>query len=175
MRLGRTVTVGIGMLLWAGAASAQATGFRADVLRDVQGIESKYLALAEALPAANMTWRPGEGVRSVSEVLMHVAGANYMLTSFIGVNPPADVPPREAETTWTDPAQIVPALKGSFAHLRTAIENTPDADLDKAIKMFGQDHTVRSALLLMDNHLHEHLGQLIAYARSNGVAPPWSN
>jgi uncharacterized damage-inducible protein DinB len=175
MRLGRAFTVGAGLLLWAGAASAQATGFRADVLRDVQSIENKYVALAEALPAANMTWRPAEGVRSVSEVLMHVAGANYMLTNFIGVAPPADAPPREAETTWTDPAQVVPALKGSFAHLRAAIEKTPDADLDKAVKMFGQDHTVRSALLLMDNHLHEHLGQLIAYARSNGVAPPWSN
>jgi uncharacterized damage-inducible protein DinB len=175
MKLGRAITFGAGLLLWAGAASAQATGFRADVLRDVQSIESKYVALAEAMPAANMTWRPAEGVRSVSEVLMHVAGANYMLTNFIGVAPPADVPPREAETTWTDPAQVVSALKGSFAHLRAAIEKTPDADLEKPVKMFGQDHTVRSALLLMDNHLHEHLGQLIAYARSNGVAPPWSN
>jgi uncharacterized damage-inducible protein DinB len=166
---------GAGVLLWAGAASAQCGGgFRADVLADVDAIESKYVALAEAMPAEKMTWRPAEGVRSVSEVLMHIAGANYMMPNFIGVAPPADAPPRDAEKTWTTREQIVPALKASFAHLRSAIEKTPDADLDKEVAMFGQQRAVRAAILLMDNHLHEHLGQLIAYARSNGTVPPWS-
>ncbi|HSJ15531.1 MAG TPA: DinB family protein [Longimicrobiales bacterium] len=174
MKAGRALTVGAGLLLWAGAASAQASGFRADVLKDVTAIEAKYVALAEAMPETLMSWRPADGVRSTSEVLMHVALANFMLTNFIGVAPPADMPPRAAETEWTDRARVMPALKASFAHLRAAVEATPDADLDRAIKMFGQDHTVRSAVLLMDNHLHEHLGQLIAYARGNAVVPPWS-
>jgi uncharacterized damage-inducible protein DinB len=174
MQLSRALVAGAGLLLWAGTASAQTTGFRAAVLQDVSNIEGKYVALAEAMPASAMTWRPGEGVRSVSEVLMHVAGANFMLTNFIGVAPPDNTPPRDAETTWVDQERVLPALKASFAHLRAAIEQTPDADLQKPIKMFGQDHTIESALLLMDNHLHEHLGQLIAYARSNDITPPWS-
>ena len=125
------------------------------------------------MPQEKYAWRPVTGVRSVSEVFVHIAGANYMLPSFTGVKPPAGIS-RDMEKTVTDKAKVVELLKQSFEHIRGAATGVADADLDKEIKMFGRPFTVRSAYFLMANHMHEHLGQAIAYARTNGVVPPWS-
>lgn len=78
------------------------------------------------------------------------------------------------EKKVVDKAQVVDALKKSIAHLRSSIEATPDADLDQKVKLFGRDMSKRAVYILLAGHIHEHLGQSIAYARSNGVTPPWS-
>jgi uncharacterized damage-inducible protein DinB len=163
------------LVLAAASAPAQAptTGFRADFLFQQNGVEKEILGLAEATPAEKFSWRPAEGVRSVSEVYMHLVGANYMLPSFAGVKMPEGIT-RDMEKTVTEKAAVIEALKKSFAHLRAAIAGTADADLDKPLKFFGMDSTVRGLYLVVANHEHEHLGQSIAYARMNGIVPPWT-
>ena len=159
----------------ASAATAQAPlkGFRGDFLAQQDGVEKEILGLAEATPADKFAWRPAEGVRSISEVYMHLAFANYLLPGFVGAKTPDGIT-GGTEKTVTDKAAVIDALKKSFAHLRAAVAATPDADLGKAVKFFGRDSTVGGILLAAANHEHEHLGQSIAYARMNGIVPPWS-
>lgn len=147
------------------------TGVRAELLHDLDDMQKKILSLASAMPAEKYYWRPVIGVRSVSEVYMHMAGGNYTLVSFVGDKPMLDT--RSYERV-TEKPRVVEELRRSFDYLRSAIVNTSDAELDKPIRMFGNDSTERAAFMMALNHLHEHLGQSVAYARMNGVVPPWS-
>ena len=158
----------------ASAATAQTPtkGFRAEFLMQQDGVEKELLGLAEATPATFFAWRPAEGVRSVSEVFVHVAGGNYLFLGFAGVKVPDGSSPSEKNVT--DKAAVIEAMKKSFAALRAGVASISDADLDKPVKMFGHDTTVRGVLLVAATHEHEHLGQSIAYARMNGIVPPWT-
>lgn len=165
-----------GMLLLAGSAFAQetpSTGFRAEYLKQLDDVGNKLIELAEAVPAEKYNWRPGEGVRSISEVFVHVASGNYFLMKFIGVQAPPDFS-REMEKTITGKEQVIAAMKKSMEHLRQAVIKTSDADLEKTVELFGQNTTYRDVFFTAAMHLHEHLGQSIAYARVNGIVPPWS-
>jgi len=153
------------------AAAAPLKGIRGEILAQLDDAAGKIEQLAEAIPQDKLSWRPGPGVRSVGEVLMHVTGGNYYVPTFAGVKAPADAPQGE---NVSDRATAVQHMKRSFDHVRAAIRNTSDADLDKPTTLFGQQTTYRGVFLLTVTHAHEHLGQLIAYARSNGVTPPWS-
>jgi uncharacterized damage-inducible protein DinB len=157
----------------AAAPAAPASGFRAEFLRQQDGVEKEILGLAEATPAEKYGWRPGLGVRSISEVYMHIVGGNYLLGGFAGITAPAGLD-KEMEKNVTEKAKVIDELKKSFAHLRAGVAATPDADLDKTVKFFGRDTTVRGVLFSAANHEHEHLGQSIAYARMNGIVPPWT-
>jgi uncharacterized damage-inducible protein DinB len=158
--------------LSAQPAPVKVPGFRGLFLDQLKDVESKVVSLAQAVPQEKYSWRPADGVRSVAEVYTHIASANYFLPTFVGVKPPATFSPAIAKET--DKAKVVDALKGSFEHMRQVVLNMPDADLDKPVKLFGQDTTYEGVLFLIANHMHEHLGQSIAYARTNGVVPPWS-
>lgn len=146
------------------------TGFRAEFFANLDEVEEKIMELAETTPADKFTWRPMPDVRSVSEVYMHVAGGNYFLATFLGV--PAPNRNLDFEKTVTKKADVVAELKRSFEHLRAAASRTED--LEKQVKMFGSTTTNRGVMMRMLSHLHEHLGQSIAYGRMNGVVPPWS-
>jgi uncharacterized damage-inducible protein DinB len=147
------------------------TGVRAELLHDLDDMQKKILSLAMAIPAEKYSWRPARGVRSVSEVYMHIAGGNYTLVSFVGDKSMVDTRSFERITEKT---RVLEELRRSFDYLRDSIAGTSDADLDKPIRMFGNDSTERAAFMMALNHLHEHLGQSVAYARMNGVVPPWS-
>jgi len=149
------------------------SGFRGEFLKQLDDVEKKCVSLAEATPEAKYAWRPAAGVRSIGEVFVHIAGANYMFTRFIGAKMPEGLDPN-MEKTVTKKADITELLKKSFAHARQAVSNMPDADLEKQVKMFGNMVSERQALFVMANHMHEHLGQSIAYARMNGITPPWT-
>jgi len=153
------------------AAQAAPKGVRGDMLAQLDDAAGKLEQLAGAIPEDKLSWRPAQGVRSVGEVIMHVTGGNYFLPTFAGVKAPADAPKGE---NATNRAEAIAQMKRSFDHVRTAIRNTSDADLDKPTTMFGQQTTYRNVWMTTVSHVHEHLGQLIAYARSNGVTPPWS-
>jgi len=153
---------------------AGGSAIKAEVIRQIDDAEKKILQLAEATPAEKFTWRPAEKIRSTGEVFMHVAGANYFLPTLWGGKMPEGVNPREFDKSAGDKAKVIDLLKKSFAHARESIKAASDADLDKTVKIFGQDGTVREVVLLIATHAHEHLGQSIAYARMNGVTPPWS-
>lgn len=152
-------------------ASKMPGGVKGEVLNELGGLEKKYVGLAEAIPADKYGWRPGEGVRSVSETFMHVAIANYRLPSFIGAKAPDSLP---GEKAVTDKAEVVKHLKGSFEFIKDAVMKMSEDDIEKTASMFGRDRTYREIGFFMAGHCHEHLGQLIAYARMNGVTPPWS-
>ncbi len=153
---------------------AQVSGLRGDLIADLNESEDKILQLAQAIPQEKYGWSPEEGVRSTGEVLAHIAAANYYLLSLAGVKPPEGVDPMSFEKKLTTRDDLVAALKKSFDWTRKVITDMPDSALEDKVSMFGHDTTKRGALLALTGHSHEHLGQLIAYARSNGVTPPWS-
>ena len=157
-----------------GSLSAQhPTGIRGEVLEQFNEAANKLVQLAEAIPQTKYTWRPMDGVRSVSEVFLHVAGSDEYQLAAVGVKA-AVAGENDLEHSTTDKAQIVARLKQSNDRVRAAILAMSDADLEKPTKQFGMDMTYRGAILLLETHAHEHLGQMIAYARTNGVVPPWS-
>jgi len=156
------------------AGSASAAGFRAEYAAEVESVGQKLVDLAQAMPADKYGWRPAAGVRSVGEVYMHVVAGNSMLPSFLGWKR-MDGVTRDSEKTITDKAQIVELLKKSIANAKAAGLAVSEADLDRKVKTFGdQEMTERQVLMRILVHMHEHLGQSIAYARMNGVTPPWS-
>ena len=155
------------------APAAPATGFRADFLADWDEMAKNAVRLAEAMPAEKYTWRP-EGARSVSEIYLHIASGNFGFMRLLGAQPPASIDPRTLEKSTTEKAKVVEILKQSFDHVRQTVLNTSDTDLDKPVKLFGQPSTIRNVLYIVGTHQHEHFGLTIAYARINGVVPPWT-
>src|SRR5215204_768610 len=119
-------------------AFAQSKGVQSDILANLEATQKKLVSLAEAIPAEKYTWRPAEGVRSISEVFMHIAGANYMIPAGLGVKPPAGLTP-DMEKTVTDKAKVVEHLKQSFDHAKKVLEGVDD--LSKPTKLFGRDNT----------------------------------
>lgn len=150
------------------------TGYRAEVLAEVRIQEDKFSRLAQAIPADKYTWRPSADTRSIAEVFLHVCAANYNLPKLIGTPSPAGIDIKTLEKSTTDKTKIVEMLADSFKHSRDAIMKMSDADLDKSMDWFGGKNTERGILLFMVRHTAEHLGQSIAYARSVGVVPPWT-
>jgi uncharacterized damage-inducible protein DinB len=150
------------------------TGYRSEVLAIVMIQGDEFTRLAEAIPAEKYTWRPAPGVKSVAEVLLHAASANYNMYKSVGMPPPPGLDVAGLETSTTDKAKIIGILIDSYAHARKAITNVPDADLEKTMDWSGGKITERGVLLFIVPHIAEHLGQLIAYARVLGVVPPWT-
>ena len=162
------------LLVGAGAAQAQQApaGVQGEMLFWFDDAANKIVQLAEAIPPEKYAWRPADGVRSVAEVIGHVSGGNYFLMGMAGAPAPAGTP-RNLEQI-TAKAEALSALRQSIEHVRGAMRGLTAADLDAPATIFGRQSTKRDACLLVVVHAHEHLGQLIAYARSNGITPPWS-
>lgn len=150
------------------------TGYRAEVMAEVMIQEDKLTRLAQAIPAEKYTWRPAEDTRSFAEVFLHISAANYNLYKLVGTPPPTGIDLKNLEKSTTDKAKIVGTLKDSFAHAKQAIRSMSDADLEKSMDWFGGKNTERGILLFIVRHTAEHLGQLIAYTRSIGIVPPWT-
>src|ERR1051326_2797715 len=120
-------------------------GFRGDFLNQMKDAESKLMDLAQAMPDSSYGWRPMEGVRSVSEVYIHIAGANYLFPRFFGVKPPAGLE-KDAEKTITEKSKVIDYMKKSFDHIRQAVLATSDDSLNNPTKMFGEETTYRGAI-----------------------------
>lgn len=154
------------------------TGFRGDYLLALDRVEKEIVSLEQAMPQAKMTWRPAKGVRSVAEVYLHIAGGIYFFMGALGHDAPADVQALMKAKTWdsqTNKDEIKTILTNAFAFLRKSLADTSDADFDKTVKMpFGGEWSTRLVFMAVLGHCREHLGQSIAYARTNGVVPPWS-
>jgi uncharacterized damage-inducible protein DinB len=154
--------------------SAPTSGYRAEFLRGLDDWGKKLVDLAEAMPADKYAWRPGEGVRSVGEVYIHVAQANFGLPRIWGAPAAAGVDLKALSSQAGDKAKVVDTLRKSIDRVRLAVLATPDGDLDRKIRIRDHDGTVREMMSLIGQHMNEHLGQSIAYARMNGVVPPWT-
>jgi hypothetical protein len=156
-------------------------GVMGDLLNDAAGVEKKVLALANAVPESAYSWKPDPAVRSTGEVFQHIAADNYFLPALLDKAAPKETGiTREYATVAAfekrpmNKAAVIAELEKSFAFLRTSMTSTTDAQLNTPVEMFGQKSTTRAVWISTVTHLHEHLGQLIAYARSNKIAPPWS-
>jgi len=156
------------------ASATPTSGFRAEFLEEVTYYEQRYTRLADAMPGEKYTWRPTEGVRSVGEVFTHIISANYGIARALGTAPPAGFDPKAIKALSADKPKVLQALKDSFAHFRHAIIALNEADADKPQKMFNRSTTLRGSFVAITGHFGEHLGQSIAYARVNGVVPPWT-
>lgn len=128
---------------------------------------------AEAIPGDKYAWRPEDSVRSISEVFVHIAGANYFMLSFVGAALPEGFS-RDAEKTVTGKAEIAEFLTKSFTDASSFVSSLSDEELNDEVELPFGKFTKRQVLFIVANHIHEHLGQAIAYSRSNGIKPPWS-
>ena len=136
-------------------------------------VSQQLIALAEATPADKFAWRPAPGVRSTSEVYMHIVDANFYLLSVTGPKMPADLK-EDSDKTVTSKAEVIAWLKRSLEAVKKAhLAETPK-DLARKVRIEDRDATVDGMYLRIIIHANEHMGQLVAYARMTGVVPPWS-
>lgn len=135
---------------------------------EVGMLSNKFTGLARVM-AGKYDWKPGQGVRSVGDVFNLIVRENGMLVSTLTGAASAGRP-----APITDPEKLQEALKTSYDNLQQTISGLSDSDLKATIKLFGRDMTKESAVRMLLGDQHEHLGQSIAYARVNGVVPPWS-
>ena len=148
---------------------------KAQALFDLQDLHKKMVALAQAIPADKYTWRPGPGVRSIGEVFLHVTAANHNIPAMMtGVTADTAFKAKGFETSTTDKAEIIEQLDKSFAFAEAAIQGMTNADFARPEKKLGPDANSGDVVYLLVTHAHEHFGQSIAYARVNGVVPPWT-
>ena len=136
-------------------------------------VSQQLIALAEATPAEKYSWRPAPGVRSTSEVYMHIAIANFYLLSVTGPKMPADLNAK-MEKTVASKEEVIAWLKRSLEAVKTARAVVTPKDLERKVKIADRDATVDGMYLRIIVHANEHMGQLVAYARMTGVVPPWS-
>lgn len=155
--------------------SGEMTTFQKSFLAYYTSETDKLVDLAEAFPEDGMEWRPAEGIRSVREAILHIAGGNYFIGGRIGAEVPEGLNPRQFDKTITTKADTIKTLKDSIAFVKKAVKGLNEESLKEEIPLFGGNEVPRmQAVLVMGGHNFEHLGQLIAYARSSGVVPPWS-
>ncbi len=155
--------------------SAPTTGVRAEATRLMDDAEMKLTKLAEAIPAEKYKWSPNKDTRSVSEVFLHVAGGNFAIPRRLGTEPPADFNQQGFDKSTTDKTKVIDMMKRSFVHAKQAVAKLTDADLEKTADWIGgRKATYREIIFFLAAHQHEHLGQSIAYARMNGITPPWT-
>jgi len=148
---------------------------KAEFLADLDVMREKFLGLAQAFPQDLYTWRPMEGVRSVSEVLMLIASEGYgFAPTALGGDAAMSRDESRALAAITDKAQVIDHLTKGFAHARAQIEGIDPASLTSPRSLFGQDRSTPNLVLFVAGDMHEHQGQLIAYARTNQIVPPWS-
>jgi uncharacterized damage-inducible protein DinB len=137
-------------------------------------VSRQLIALAEATPPEKFSWRPAPGVRSTSEVYMHIAITNFYLLSVTGPPMPEDIKSNAMEKTVTSKPEVIAFLKRSLEAVQKARAQLKPGDLQRKVKIMNKDVTVDGMYLRIIVHDNEHMGQLIAYARMTGIVPPWS-
>ena len=165
-------------------------GFKGEYLWELDIADHQLCALAGAIPAERYDWRPADGARSVSEVIVHIAAGNFALLDMAGVQARPDIYPTPApqaaerffalimqnqalEKNVRAKADAVKMLKASLSAVRDAFTQATGDELDRAGRFFGEPTSVRRVYLRILAHGHEHMGQLVAYVRTMGMTAPW--
>jgi len=168
----------LALVVGAPSAAQEAASLKGTYTRDAEAMGKKLVELSEAMGADTYGWRPMDGVRSVSEVFMLIAAEFYAIPSAWGASAPDGVPAGNAAFSAlakvTDKAEVVRHMKESSVFFNKAVADLPESRFGEKIQFFGRERTVSEALYLILGDMHEHLGQAIAYARSNQVVPPWT-
>jgi len=147
---------------------------KAQSLQDLQIVQKKFVDLANTVPTDKLTWRPSADSRSFAEVLLHVAGERYQILALMGATPPADFPAKGFEKSTTDRARIVDELNRSWDFAQKTINGMSNADFAKLLPKLGPQANAGDVVYILVADAHEHLGQSVAYARVNGIVPPWT-
>jgi uncharacterized damage-inducible protein DinB len=181
--------LGFGLLLGCGAPSAFAGrtqaaqaedktppsyDMKAQAALDLQQLQQKFADLAGAIPQDKYSWRPAPGVRSIAELFLHISAAGYNIPHMLGTALPAGFDPKTFEKSTTDKAKIVEAVNKSFTSAIAMVQSMTNADFAKLEPKLGPQANDGDVIYILVTHAHEHLGQAIAYARANGITPPWT-
>ena len=179
----------VGALALLGAAQPEndvtgdsvASPFTDAMAQDVATLRSKLVSLAEAMPDDAMAWAPSDQVLTSAEVFMHIAAYNYYYPSMAGAPIPSGAGVTEDYATVSafqgrerTRSELIDDLRTSFDHLEASVAALSADQLDHETQVFGRTTTVQAAWYGTMTHIHEHLGQLVAYARANDITPPWS-
>lgn len=166
---------------WAqtyGAATTDNTApsydMKAQSLQDLGVVQKKFVDLANALPGDKLTWRPTADSRSFAEVLLHVSGERYQILHLMGTELPAGFDGKTYEKSTTDRAKLVEELNKSWEYTQKAINGMTNADFAKLLPALGPQANAGDVIYILVADAHEHLGQVVAYARENGIVPPWT-
>jgi uncharacterized damage-inducible protein DinB len=154
--------------------TAPSYDMKAQSLFDLENVQKKFVQLANAVPADKLTWRPSADSRSFAEVFLHVAGERYGILGLMGATPPAGFDGKNFEKSTTDRAKIVEELNKSWEFTQKAINGMTNADFAKLIPKLGPQANAGDVVYILVSDAHEHLGQSVAYARANGIVPPWT-
>lgn len=144
--------------------------FVKEFLGQADFVKGRLMQLAEAMPEDKYNWTPGEGVRTVGEVFVHAAESNYYMLSLMK----GEKFNMNSSESKADKKTALSLMEKSFSDLKESAAQFTEEDLNREIEAFGMKFSVRNFMVTVIAHLHEHLGQSIAYARMNGVTPPWS-
>ena len=157
-----------------------APGAGADLSMVLKDLEDHVMALAKAVPAEKYSWKPAEGVRSFQQVFLHIAGGNQLLLNIALNSPGMDALKKEIEDNSKNEAaaatkdKVLEQLAASFTAIHTALDRASRNTLSRSVDLFGTPAAANAVLINLETHMAEHLGQAIAYARMNGIVPPWS-
>src|SRR5438034_242644 len=162
-------TLAVALVVPLAQAQGQPAGMQAAFGKDAGTLSDKFTGLARVM-SGKYDWKPGEGVRSVADVFNLIVKENGLLAGVLSGTPNTGASPAPI----TNPEKMQEALRASYLNLQKTIATLSDNDLQAPVRLFGRNMTKQGALMLILEDQHEHLGQSIAYARSNGVAPPWS-
>jgi len=143
-------------------------------LLDLERVQKKFVDLANAVPADKFSWRPSADSRSFAEVFLHVAGERYGILGLMGATPPAGFDGKTFEKSTTDRARIIEELNKSWDFTQKTINGMSNADFAKLLPKLGPQANAGDVVYILVADAHEHLGQSIAYARENGIVPPWT-
>jgi uncharacterized damage-inducible protein DinB len=154
--------------------SAPSYDMKAQARVDLDRRQQKFVALAQAVPAEKFTWRPSEDSRSFTEVFLHVAAERYQILALMGSVPPEDFNGKTFEKSTTDKDKIVAELNRTSDFAHKSIKAMNNADFAKLLPKLGPHANAGNVVYILVADAHEHLGQLVAYARTNGIVPPWT-
>jgi len=154
--------------------SAPSYDLKAQAVLDLQQLQQKYTTLAQAIPQEKYSWRPAEGVRSINELFLHVAGAGFYFPTLKGTPAAPGFTPKDFEKSTTEKAKVIEWLNKSFTYAIASVESMSNAQFAGPLPKLGPQANEGDVVYLMVVHAHEHLGQAIAYSRSVGVVPPWT-
>jgi hypothetical protein len=147
---------------------------KAQSLADLQAVQKKFVDLANAVPADKFNWRPTTDSRSFAEVFLHVSGERYGILGMMGAAPPSGFDGKTFEKSTTDKTRIVEELNKSWEFAQKAINGMSNADFAKLLPKLGPQANAGDVVYILVADAHEHLGQVVAYARENGIVPPWT-
>ena len=154
--------------------TAPSYDMKGQALLDLETMQKKFVDLANALPADKLTWRPSADSRSFAEVFLHVASERYGILHLMGAETPSGVDPKGLEKSTIDRARIVDELNKSWDFAKKTIQGMTNAEFAKLLPKLGPQANAGDVVYILVADNHEHLGQSVAYARENGVVPPWT-